>query len=462
VKLFSACFFFSSLALLFLSCASASNVYRNIDNAVYENDFKRGIAEIINGQGKRKQIYPEKNAISLFLDKGLLEHYAGNYSNSSRDLEDAERLIQEAFTKSITAGIMSYIANDNTKEYPGEDYEDIYLNIFNALNYYHNNNMEGAMVEIRKITMSSGKLDLLSRKYEERRNFAALYLLESLHSLGFMANLELPRGEPVVFSDSALARYLSALFFMGQRKEDDARIEFSRLGAAFADNPKIYYHPVPKAVGDAQTVPQGQARLNVIGFTGLSPIKEERIYNQYFPFFISPALRYTQFKLPVLVKRPSVIDRIQVEINGLQSFDLELLEDMGAVSMEAYNARFANVFFKTYIRTIIKYATADVGAVAATARFESRNENDKETGLFVGLLASIAGKATADASEAADIRMGRYFPDKAYVGGINLEPGTYSATVTFYSQGKVVAKDDFTELNVRSDALNLIEAARLK
>jgi hypothetical protein len=61
------------------------------------------------------------------LDKGLLEHYVGNYRDSSQDLENAERLIQDTFTKSVTAGIASYIANDNTKEYPGEDYEDIYL-----------------------------------------------------------------------------------------------------------------------------------------------------------------------------------------------------------------------------------------------------------------------------------------------------------------------------------------------
>jgi len=450
------------MALFFISCASSSNIYRNIDNAVYENDFEKGIAEIRSGQEKSKPIYPEKNAVSLFLDKGLLEHYAGNYRNSSQDLEEAERLIREAFTKSVTAEIASYIANDNTKEYPGEDYEDIYINVFNALNYYHNNNLEEAMVEIRKITMSSGKLDMLSRKYEEGNKFAAQQLLESLHSIGFMASLDMPKGEPVNFSDSVLARYLSALFFQGQGKADDARIEFGRLYNAFTGNPKVYYHRLPKSVEDAQNTPQGKARLNVIAFSGLSPIKEEKVFNQYFPFFINPALRYAQFKLPVLVNRPSVIDKIQVTINGQQSFNLELLEDLGAVSQETYNARFANIFFKTYIRTIIKYAAADVGASAAASQFDKEKENEKEAGLLAGMATSIAGKITADVSEAADIRMGRYFPDKAYTGGINLEPGIYSVNVTFYSQDTVITTEDFTELNLRAGALNLIEAASLK
>jgi len=464
VKFFTACCLFPAFAALFLSCASASGVYRNIDNAVYQNNFERGIAEIVIGQEKKRPIYPEKNAVSLFLDKGLLEHYAGNYSSSSRDLENAERLIQEAFTKSITAGIASYIANDNLKEYPGEDYEDIYLNVFNALNYYHNHNIEEAMVEIRKITMSNGKLDLLSKKYEEGSKFATQHLLESLHSIGFMAALELPRGEPVLFSNSALARYLSALFYQGQGKTDDARIEFSQLYAAFIDNQRVYYHPVPRSVEDAQNIPTGKARLNVIAFAGLSPIKEEMIYYQFFPFFNNPSLRYTQFKLPVLVKRPSIIDRIQVKINGQKSFDLELIEDMGAVARETFNARFANMFFKTYIRTIIKYATADVGATAAASKFgkEKEKKNEQEAGQFFGLFASIAGKIAADSSEAADIRMGRYFPDKAYVGGINLDPGIYSVTVAFYNQGKVIATGDYTGVNVRANALNLIEAASLK
>jgi len=462
VKLFSACYFLSAFTLLFLSCVSTSDVYRNIDYAIYQNDFERGLAEIIIGQENKKPIYPEKNAVSLFLDKGLLEHYAGNYNSSSRDLENAERLIQEAFTKSITAGIASYIANDNTKEYPGEDYEDIYLNMFNALNYYHNNNMEEAMVEIRKITMSSGKLDLLSKKYEEGNKFAAQHLLETLHSIGFMNDLELPVGEPVLFSDSALARYLSALFYQGQGKTDDARIEFDRLNAAFSGNPKVYYHPIPKSVEDAQNIPPGKARLNVVAFAGLSPIKEERVYSQYFPFFNNSALRYAQYKLPVLVKRPSIIDKIQVKISGQNSFDLELMEDMGAVARETYNARFANTFFKTYIRTIIKYATADAGATAAASKYDKENEDKKETGLFLGFATSIAGKLAVDSSEAADIRMGRYFPDKAYIGGINLDPGIYSVTVTFYNQGRVVAKDDYAELYVRENALNLIEAASLK
>ena len=152
------------ITFLILSCATNRNAFREIDLAVEQANYSLAVEEIRNGQRRTRAIYNEKNAIQLFLDKGLLEHYAGNYAYSSEDLQNAERLIEEAYTKSISENFLSYIINDNVKEYPGEDFEDIYLNVFNALNYYHRGNLEGALVEIRKLSMSNGKLDLLARK----------------------------------------------------------------------------------------------------------------------------------------------------------------------------------------------------------------------------------------------------------------------------------------------------------
>jgi len=440
------------LGLLVISCATKPEAYQDIDNAVAGNQFELGILAIKKGQEQKKPLYNEKNSVSLFLDKGLLEHYAGNYSNSSQDLQRAERLIEEAFTKSVSQAFASYIANDNTKDYPGEDYEDIYLNVFNALNYYHNGDLEGAMVEIRKITFSSGKLDMLSRKYEEGQKSAGDGAMEALKKIGFGVNPALPQGDPVQFSDSALARYLGALFFQAQGNADSARIEFDRIPGAISSNPKVYANTIPKAIEDARNVPAGQARLHVIGFTGLSPIKVEKEFTQNFPFFQNEILRNQKFALPVLQPRPSTITRIVLNVEGQGTSELELFEDMGKVASETYNARFANMFFKTYIRTMLKYAAADVAATAA---------NKAGGGALAGLGASVVGKVAADASESADVRMGKYFPDKAYIGGINLEPGDYDIEVQFFAGSSMVAKEK-ARVTVKADGLNLIEAINLK
>ena len=446
------CLLFSFLVLLFFSCAGNPNVYREIDSAVYRDDFEKGIDVIVKAQEGSNPIYQKNNSISLYLDKGLLEHYTGKYSDSSKNLQEAERLIEEAFTKSISADIASYIANDNVKEYPGEDYEDIYINVFNALNYYNQGNLEGAMVEIRKINMSSGKLDMLSRKYENNLPSVANWLVDQFRNIGLAINPELPRGKGVDFSNSALARYLGALFYLGNGDRDDARIEFEQLHAAYTGNLNIYGNPLPSSVSEIMDVPAGKARLNIIAFAGLSPIKVEGSYPYLFPFFRNAVLRVPVFKLPKFVKRISSINRIEVIIDNKTAFFLELLEDMGAVIEETYNARFSNLFFKTYIRLVLKYAIADIAAVRAGEKGSSKD---------AFFSASIA-KMLIDASESADIRMSRYLPDKAYIGGVNLEPGTYAVTVNYYSGNKVIARDERMNVPVRAGVLNLLETVNLK
>ena len=441
-----------SLCLLLLNCAGNPEFLKEIDRAVHRDEFETGIAAIKKGQAGRKSLYPENNAISMRLDLGLLEHYAGKYSDSSGNLQEAERLIEEAFTKSVSAGVASYIINDNTKAYPGEDYEDIYLNVFNALNYYNRGNLEGAMVEVRKITMSSGKLDMLSRKYENARSTAADWVASQFKIIGHSASPVFPQSKAVNFSDSALARYLSALFYQGKGQLDDARIEFERLHAAFASNKNIYKNPVPSSVNAARNVPSGKARLNIISFTGLSPIKKEAIFPYLFPFFQTPFLKTPVFKLPVLEKRPSAINRIEIIVDEKETFHLELLEDMGAVTEETFNARFSSLFLKTYIRTLLKYAAADVAAIKASEKGASS----------MALTYIRIARTLIDVSEKADVRMSRYLPEKAYIGGVNLEPGAYTVTVNYYSGGKIIATDVRREIIVKTGTLNLLESISLQ
>jgi len=447
--------FFTSLALLCAgifaaSCASATaKIYKEIDSAVSNDDFASAVNIIIKGQEKRNAVYSEKNSILLFLDKGLLEHYAGNYAVSSADLQNAERLIEEAYTKSISENFFSYILNDNVKEYPGEDFENIYLNVFNALNYYHRGNLEGALVEIRKLSGQSGKLNMLSRRYEYIDPDSGENLNDyAKRETGVM---QIPETKSVNFSNSALARFLCALFYLGEGDKNSARIEFDQVYSAYNMNRNIYRSAVPNAVEQARNVPEGKARLNIISFTGLSPVKEQQLVIEFLPFQ-HPILQVAFFKLPILVKRPSLINRIEVTVEEQGSFNLELIEDIGAVIEETYIARFSNIFAKTYIRTIIKYAVADVLAIVTA---ESQDE-------LAGLFVALAARAGMDASESADIRMSRYLPDNAYIGGINLDPGIYKVYINYYNGDLFISGDKFDNVIIDKDRLNLLQSVNLK
>ena len=438
-----------NLLLIFTaSCATSRNAFIEIDTAVEQGNFPAAIEEIKRAQGSGRVIYREKNAISFFLDKGFLEHYAGNYAESSGYLQNAERLIEEAYTKSISEKFLSYIINDNVKEYPGEDFEDIYLNIFNALNYYNIGNTEGALVEVRRLSMTNGKLDMLSRKYNYTDPETGASLNDTVKNETGVS--QIPQTQKTNFSNSALARYLSALFYQADRNRDSARIEFDQIERAFYSNRTVYQNMLPLAVEQARNIPEGKARLNIISFTGLSPVKKETAVIHYLPFR-HPVLRIAVFKLPVLVKRPSRITRIEVIADNAGRFDLELLEDMGAVIEETFRSRYANILAKTYIRTILKYAAADIAAMEAV----------RQNGELAGFMIALAARAGADVSERADVRMSRFLPDKAYIGGINLDPGNYTVIINYYSGNNLIARES-REAAAVIGRLNLLHTVNLR
>ncbi|MDR3160481.1 MAG: hypothetical protein LBU28_02575 [Spirochaetaceae bacterium] len=432
-----------ALAVVLFSCATG-NPYRELDSSVAAGTYEQALGIIVREQEDRPPLYPARDAILLRLDRGMIEHYAEQYGASSADLEEGERLIEAAFTKSLTLEIASYIVNDNTREYAGEDYEDVYLNAFNALNYYHRGDPEGGLVEIRRM---NEKLQVLADKYDAGEASVNEYVRESVEDLRV-------EREPFTFSNSALARYLGTLFYRGAGRADDARIDLEGISRAYAAAPRVYPHRPPASLAGELAVPAGLARLNVIGFAGLSPVKEEEV--RLIPLPLPFPNNTAKLALPVLVPRPSAVSRVEAVIDGGPSFQLELLEDMGAVAAETFKAKYSLTFIKTLARTITKTVTS-----AATAQV--MRELDKQGDSLAGLLVGLAGRIATDISERADIRMSRYFPGYAYVGGVNLPPGRYTLTIQYYNRNnRVIASFRMEDVDVRINTLNLAEAVCLQ
>jgi len=151
-------FLYAATTFLLISCASVSH-YEKIDAAVLSRDYEQGLSLVEEAKGKG---YRDKDSVVFYLDAGMISHYGGNYKKSSDYLQKAEKAIERAFTKSISLEAATFLVNDTMREYPGEDYEDLYLNVFNALNYYHRGNVDGAMVEVRRM---DNKIRYLSTKY---------------------------------------------------------------------------------------------------------------------------------------------------------------------------------------------------------------------------------------------------------------------------------------------------------
>jgi hypothetical protein len=423
--------------VLFLSCAT-TNPYGRVDDAVYRDDYPEGIARI---EKDRKSLYRDKDILLYYLDGALLNHYALRYEESSQLFQAGERAIEDAYTKSITMEIGTYILNDTTREYGGEDYEDIYINVFNALNYYHLGSIEDAMVEIRRM---NNKLQFLASKYGVITSKLQQKALEDAVTVPSNPDAD------THFFNSALARYLGMLFYRGTGRADDARIDRDQLKLAFANAPGVYTYPLPSSIDDELTIPPGKARLNVIAFSGLGPIKAEETLR-------IPVSRnqYVKIALPVLVQRPSQVSRIEVFLDTGEQFSLELLEDIEAAARETFKERADLIYLKSVIRAVLKTASSSILDSAS-------DEVGGGAGLALGIL-SIGAQIFAEASEQADLRISRYFPARAYAGGINLDPGVYSLTVNYYTAGgQLAASFDQKNIVIAENQLNLTEVVCLK
>ena len=432
--LFQAAFFVQFFVLL-VSCVT-TDPYIPIDNLVAEENYVQSADTL---EEKRKSIYREKDKVLYFLDKGMLTHYSGDYEASSSLLQLGEKAIEENFAVSVSQEIGTLILNDKTREYDGEDYEDIYLNLFNALNYYHRGNMEGAMVEIRRM---NNKLRDLSVKYGR--------LMTNMQKMALENDTKIPPNPeaPSKFNNSALARYLGMLFYRGSGMIDDARIDQNQLRVAMADAPAIYKNPMPSSIRDELNIPPGMTRLNVIGFAGRSPVKTEDVTR----IFLGNA--WIKIALPVMTPRPSIIDSIEVALDSGEVFALELLEDISTVIAVTFIQKKNLIYTKSIIRASIK-------GVAASIFNSAAESSDDNKGLFA--LLGIGSQILAEASEKADLRVSRYFPAKAYVGGITLSPGTYSYTITYYDKTRqVITEYRFENIMINKDVLNLVEVVCLK
>ncbi|MCL2070492.1 MAG: hypothetical protein FWH19_05860 [Treponema sp.] len=432
-------FLAAALLFVFFSCASNPAAYAPIDSNVRFGSFDGALYALNNERNRsRGAIYGPGNDILFYLDRGMIQHFAGLYSESSQDFLQAERLIEEAFTRSLSQELGTFILNDNARDYGGEDYEDLYINVFNALNFYHMGNLEGALVEVRRL---NEKLNHMADRYERAKR-----RVTDSNELPTEARLPMEASQ---FSNSALARYMGMLFYRGTGRTDSARIDYQELLRAYELAPEVYYHSLPASVHEELTVPAGLGRLNLIAFTGLSPIKVEE--NIVVPLLLPAPYHFARLPLPRIVNRPQYANRVEAVLDSGQRFPLELLEDMGAVARETFKSRYGLTVLKTTARVMIKY-TAGLGATAAAAQ-----NNDGGLAILVAFFSRIF----AEASERADLRLSRFFPSHALVGGINLAPGNYELTVNYYGFGGLLHSEQ-RQITVRQGGLNLEEFVFLR
>ncbi|MCF7918790.1 MAG: hypothetical protein K9N06_02620 [Candidatus Cloacimonetes bacterium] len=427
----------------------------------FNGDFGTAITATENA---KDIVYKLKDRVMYFLDLGMLLHYQGEYERSNAMLEQAERAIEELYTKSISKAALSLLLNDNALDYAGEDYEDIYINIFKSLNYIHCKDNEAAFVEVRRV---NEKLTALEDKYAR---------LSSGLNTSKDAKIKLEAGKNRFFN-SALARYLSLLLYRNSGKWDDVRIDADRFRAAWEEQGSIYNFDAPDISAGLQ--PDGAAHLNLFCFTGLSPDKRsktwwirtfkdhifigeskeslsgEEVLNYADMFYwkdVEDNL-FFKFEIPLFQPRPSNIYRMEVLIDE-KSYRTHKVESIDKVAEATFAVKKPLVYLKTILRTVSKGLLAKQGKDKMDKQFN----ND-----FLSSLAAIGTDIAVSATEQADLRISHFFPKVAYIADIPLSTGTHQITINYYNKfGSIIYSDNRGKVEITPDKLNIIESICLQ
>ncbi len=454
------CFSFL-LLLILIGCASSRTSlkqYSGLEEKLAVRDFQGAIAKIKKSKDK---YYSKKDKVLYYLDLGMLYHFNKDYEKSNETLAKAEKHIDENYTKSISKAAVSLLLNDNALEYSGEDYEDIYLNIFKAINYLELDLFDDAFVEIRRV---NNKLNLLEDKYKK----LAKELGKAENNKAIFEPAENK------FHNDALSRYLSMLIYRAEGKYDDARIDQKKITEAWQQQSHIYDHPLPDFEG--YLINPEDTRVNFTCFIGKSPVKGAKtfyIHTEKDIIIIAATERkpddeksldflnaipwdgvkagyHFKLQLPYMEQSESCINKIKIIIDGSPAGELSLLEDIGIIALETYKIKEPIIYFKTIARTIIK-------GIFAEKRKEEIGKEIKNP--ILKFAARIATDAAVDATENADLRISRFFPDQALIGEFKIPAGQHDINIQYYSRnGSLLFVDKFPGYEIKEGSLNLINS----
>ena len=417
--------------LFFGSCASYYQKMNKFQSYAQMGDFEKA-EKTLSSENNPEQ---GKNRFLYFSSMGWTKHMTGDSKNSNIFLNKADDYI-ENFDRNYALDALSMLSNPGIKPYFPENIENTLINYYKAINYLQLNDLEGALVEARKITQ---KLYELNDKYKGKNNrysddaFAHILIGLIYDASGDANNAFIAyRNAHKTYKDIYMSQF--NISSPTQLKKDLLRTAYqSGLISELRRFEKEFHMTYKHKNTEAQMV--------FFWENGFGPVKDQWTINftkvssqggfvtftneemgLSFPIYIGnmssqeksgfSELEVFRIAFPKYVERPIILTKAQLTINK-QAYSLELAEDINAISFKVLNDRMLRELVNSITRFAVKKATEEA----------IRHEN-QDVGTAVGILNAL--------TEQADTRNWQTLPYQISYSRIPLKNGnnniTFSAT----------------------------------
>ena len=354
-----------------VACSGCATWYQR--NLAFQQAVTSGDMEQADKLLKRDKKEAEgKNRVLYYLNKGYVDFCLGERESSNSAFETAERIIdQQGVNLGTEAAVL--LTNPEARPYRPEDFEVIMINFYKALNYLALQDMEGALVEVRKINI---KLTALNNRYPDHKNRyqrdAFAHLL-----MGLIYDAAGDNNNAFIAYRNALETYQSDYARnYGIQPPEQLKKDLLRTAHACGFREELQQY---EQLFQRQYRPGADTTLIVFWLNGMGPVKAEWSVNFVkqergngtivfhnaelgltFPFFLGPGYSAEEKNSiahihTLRVAFPQYVERrpfyVSARVNGEA---LEMAEDINAIAFKTLQDRFLRECANSLLRLAAK------------------------------------------------------------------------------------------------------------
>ena len=356
------------------------------------------------------------------LNKGMLLRMSSRFDASNNVLEAAKQRMKALYALSLREQSTAFVINDATRSYVGEEYEQILLYAYKALNYLELGQHEEARVEVMQMDIRLQELGRTGRKVESFGRYVAGMVFEQRREWN----------DAMVAYRKAYKAYTRQLKGNGEIPSF-LQYDLLRLAQRQGLKNELKKYQAEFDITDWQSVKQ-RAKQGEIVFLlhySLAPLKREHALMQV----ARRSGHIVRISLPYYPRRGAPAADLQITIGG-RTFTASRVEDINAAARHSLQIKMAAITTRAIVRAVIK---------AELAR-KAREKSGKSDRPLLGILAEVATLAT----ERADTRSWTTLPDAIYMVRVSLPPGNYDVRAEISTgPGFAIKSRTFGNLSVK-------------
>ena len=451
---------FASCTMLFILLACAQTYSKKsiqLRQLLNERKFKQAFEFVYS-----PQFHQEKTLELLrLLERGTVEHYAGQYYISAKTFEQAKNLSDALYTVSLSKKALSYLINDNSDLYYSLKFEQSQIRFYLTLNYmllsqqakyacayengelkYQKNDLKSAQNFLTMARATVLEWDTLLNQFKE---FYAGKPIFKNDLMKYLLGSEIHRRQSIVYDkqisldllkESADLLYKNyGLYESFNQKYIPYLAEFDNLQNFSQEKFQAeYFSPTTNTLNLLQLVKQSRNNISQSTQYVTLILESGTIAEKYEHVVTTPAGQ--KVNIPDIENIPNQFDmKIEVTSPNQQKlvFDAPIVSPLSQIAYTSHLHLREKVLTKSETQKLLKQG---LGAALLVA---GASNSDSSAGLVMMSL-GVAFQVFAQESDKADIRYWSSLPSDIRIAKLEIAKGKYQFNVLIFQEDQLLDK----------------------